>query len=68
MKTEKKAIIQKKAKSYVGFTALFSWTFHQKSWIDNKNRACNKLTGNIIKDFRPPIAGETDYQFIMESN
>ena len=28
----------------------------------------NKLTGNIIKDFRPPIAGETDYQFIMESN
>jgi hypothetical protein len=39
-----------------------------KSWVDNKNRACNKLTGNIIKDFRPPIAGETDYQFIMESN
>ena len=36
MKTEKKAIIQKKAKSYVGFTALFSWIFHQKSWIDNK--------------------------------
>jgi GNAT superfamily N-acetyltransferase len=39
-----------------------------KSWIDNKNRAQNKLTGNIIKDFRPPIAGETDYQFIMERN
>ena len=37
-----------------------------KSWVDDKNRAQNKLTGNIIKDFRPPIAGETDYQFIME--
>jgi ABC-type ATPase involved in cell division/GNAT superfamily N-acetyltransferase len=37
-----------------------------KSWRDNKNMAQNKLTGNIIKDFRPPIAGETDYQFIME--
>ena len=39
-----------------------------KSWVDNKNRACNKLTGNIVKDFRPPIAGETDYQFVMEAN
>tara|TARA_B100000795_G_C22710506_1_gene403345 strand:+ start:44 stop:889 length:846 start_codon:yes stop_codon:yes gene_type:complete len=36
MKIEKKAIIQKKDQSYVGFTALFSWIFHQKSWIDNK--------------------------------
>jgi hypothetical protein len=39
-----------------------------KSWVDDKNRAQNKLTGNIIKDFRPTIAGETDYQFIMERN
>jgi hypothetical protein len=39
-----------------------------KSWIDDKNRAQNKLTGNIIKDFRPSIAGETDYQFIMEGS
>jgi ABC-type ATPase involved in cell division/GNAT superfamily N-acetyltransferase len=39
-----------------------------KSWVDNKNRVQHKLTGNIIKDFRPPIAGETDYQFIEEKN
>ena len=36
MTTEQKAIIQKKENSYVGFVALFSWIFHQTSWINNK--------------------------------
>jgi hypothetical protein len=36
MTTEQKAIIQKKENSYVGFVALFSWVFHQTSWVNNK--------------------------------
>ena len=36
MTTEQKAIIQKKENSFVGFVALFSWIFHQTSWINNK--------------------------------
>ena len=36
MTTEQKAIIQKKENSFVGFVALFSWIFHQASWINNK--------------------------------
>ena len=36
MTTEQKGIIQKKGNSYVGFVALFSWIFHQASWINNK--------------------------------
>ena len=36
MTTEQKAIIQKKENSYVGFVALFSWVFHQASWVNNK--------------------------------
>ena len=36
MTTEQKAIIQKKEDSYVGFVALFSWAFHQSSWVNNK--------------------------------
>ena len=36
MVTEQKAIIQKKEDSYVGFVALFSWIFHQTSWVNNK--------------------------------
>ena len=33
MTTEQKAIVQKKKDSYVGFVALFSWVFHQSSWV-----------------------------------
>ena len=36
MTTEQKGIIQKKGNSYVGFVALFSWIFHQTSWVNNK--------------------------------
>ena len=36
MRTENKAIIEKKGDRYLGFNALFSWSFHQKSWTECK--------------------------------
>jgi hypothetical protein len=36
MKDEKKGIIEKKQNRFLGFNALFSWTFHQKSWSECK--------------------------------
>ena len=36
MKTENKAIIEKKGRRYLGFNALFSWSFHEKSWSECK--------------------------------
>ncbi|MDC3035988.1 sulfotransferase domain-containing protein [Candidatus Pelagibacter sp.] len=36
MKTENKAIIEKKNNRYLGFNALFSWSFHEKSWSECK--------------------------------
>jgi hypothetical protein len=36
MKDEKKCIIEKKQEKFLGFNALFSWAFHQKSWTECK--------------------------------
>ena len=36
------------------------------AWTDNKNRKQHKITGKVIKDFRPSIKEETKYQFIAE--
>ena len=36
MRSEKKAIVEKKADRYLGFNALFSWSSHQKSWTECK--------------------------------
>ena len=35
MTTENKGIIKKNKNSYIGFVAIFSWIFHQKSWTEN---------------------------------
>lgn len=39
-----------------------------EAWTDAKNRKQHKLTGKIIKDFRPTILEETKYQFIVDPN
>ena len=36
MKDEKRCIVEKKQDRFLGFNALFSWVFHQKSWSECK--------------------------------
>ena len=36
MKDEKRCVIEKTQDRFLGFNALFSWTFHQKSWSECK--------------------------------
>jgi len=36
MKDEKRCIIEKRQNRFLGFNALFSWAFHQKSWSECK--------------------------------
>jgi len=44
MKTPNQAIVQKINERYLGFNALFSWSFHQKSWSE-----CQKFPILTIK-------------------
>ena len=37
MLDEKRGIVSKVDKRYIGFQALFSWILNQKSWVENKN-------------------------------
>jgi len=36
MKDQKKSLVEKKQDRFLGFNALFSWSFHQKSWSECK--------------------------------
>ena len=38
------------------------------AWTDDKNQKQHKITGKIIKDFRPSILEETNYQLIVDPN
>ena len=44
MKDEKKCIIEKIQDRFLGFNALFSWAFHQKSWSE-----CKKFPVLIVR-------------------